>query len=224
MTSLVPTLRALIREELTRYRMPELGVVSSVFSKADDSNDGNHQVNVTLRGSGLDLQRVGVAVDRAGWSSLPRMGDVVVIAFLDGDLNSPIVLGSVYDNTVRPPKAAALDVVYQPPDDEDSSVRRFHVELPGGCSITYTDEKLSVTSGSTEVVVEKDGDVSVKSAGNLKLESQGDISLEASGNLTLKAQQSVSVKGMSATLEGQSSTTVKGASISINGLTSLNPS
>lgn len=224
MTTLIPTLRAIIREELTRYRMPELGVVSSVFSKEDDSGDGNHQVNVTLRGSGIELQRVSVAVERAGWSALPRVGDLVVVAFLDGDLNSAVALGTIYDNTLRPPKAAPLDVVYQPPDDEDSSVRRLHLELPGGCTITYADDKLTVVSGGTEIIVEKDGDVSVKSAGNVKIESQGDISLEAGGNLTMKAQQNVSVKGMATTVEGQSSTTVKGPSISVAGMTSFSPS
>jgi uncharacterized protein involved in type VI secretion and phage assembly len=223
MSNLIPTLRAIIREELTRYRMPELGVVSGVFSKDSDSGDGNHQVNVTLRGSGVELQRAPVAVDRAGWSALPREGDLVVVSFLDGDLNSPVVLGTIYDNTLRPPKGAPLEVVYQPPDDEDASVRRFHLELPGGSSITYGDDKLTVTSGGTEIVVEKDGDVSVKSAGNVKIESQGDISLEAGGNVTVKAQQNVSVKGLAATLEGQGSTTVKGPSISVAGLTSFSP-
>src|SRR5262245_45927 len=99
MSDLIPTLRAIIRDELTRYRWPELGVVSSVFPKADDGSDGNHEVNVTLRGSGLELQRAPVTVGRAGWSALPRQGDTVVVAFLDGDLNSPVVLGTVYDNT-----------------------------------------------------------------------------------------------------------------------------
>src|SRR6185295_9557827 len=85
MSNLIPTLRAIVREELTRYRMPELGVVSGVFAKESDSGDGNHQVSVTLRGSGVELQRAPVTVDRAGWSSLPREGDLVVVSFLDGD-------------------------------------------------------------------------------------------------------------------------------------------
>ena len=224
MTTVIPTLRAIIREELTRYRMPELGVVSSVFAKEDDSGDGNHQVNVTLRGSGLELQRVSVAVGRAGWSALPRTGDLVVVAFLDGDLNSAVVLGTIYDNTLRPPKAAPLDVVYQPPDDEDAGVRRFHLEMPGGCTITYGDDKLSITSGGTEFIVEKDGDVSIKSAGNVKIESQGDISLEAGGKLTMKAQQDASLAGMSTTVEGQGSATVKGPTVALNGMTSFSPS
>jgi uncharacterized protein involved in type VI secretion and phage assembly len=216
-------LRAIVREELSRYRLPELGVVSSAFSKEDDSSDGNHQVNVTLRGSGVELQRASVAVGRAGWSALPRAGDLVVVAFVDGDLNAPVVLGTVYDNTLRPPKATPLEVVYQPPDDEDPAVRRLHLELPGGSSVTYGDDALTVTSGGTEIVVQKDGDVSIKSAGNVTIESQGDINLEAAGNVSIKAQQNVTIQGLASTLEGQGSATVKGPKIGLNGMTSFSP-
>jgi phage baseplate assembly protein gpV len=223
-TSLIPMVRAIIREELTRYRLPELGVVSSIFAMEDEGSDGNHQVNVRLRGSGLEVQRAAVAVDRAGWSALPREGDLVVVAYLDGDLNAPIVLGTVYDNTLRPPKAGPLELVYQPTDQADSSVRRLYIELPTGSSITYDDDKLTISSGDTEVVVEKDGDVSIKSAGNVKIESQGDINLEAGGNVNVKAQQNLSMQGMQVTLEGQASSTVKAPTVSINGITSFNPS
>ena len=224
MTSLIPVVRAVVREELTRYRMPELGVVTSVFANESGSGDENHQANVRLRGSGLELQRAPVTVDRAGWSSLPRVGDLVIVAFLDGDLNAPVVLGGVYDKTLRPPKAGPLEVVYQPQDPQDASVRRLHIELASGTTITYTDDTLTVTSGGTEIVVKQDGDVSVKSAANVKIESQGDISLEATGNLNLKAQQNVTVQGMAATLEGQSSATVKGATLSLKGITSFSAS
>jgi len=224
MSELVTTLRAIIRDELTRYRLPELGVVSSVFSKDSDDSDGNHQLNVTLRGSGVELQRVPMTVARAGLSALPRQGDLVVVTFLDGDINAPIVLGTVYGGSLRPPVAAPLDIVYEPPDDEDNSVQRLHVKLPGGSTITYGDDKLTITSGGTELVMQKDGDVSIKAAGNLKLESQGDLSLAAQGKVTIEAQQDLSSKGLSATLEGQASTTVKGPSIAINGLTSFSPS
>ena len=224
MTSLIPMVRAIVREELTRYRLPELGVVSSAFSMENEGSDGNHQINVRLRGSGVELQRAAVAVDRAGWSALPREGDLVVVAYLDGDLNAPVVLGTVYDNTLRPPKAAPLELVYQPPDTEDTSVRRLYIELPSGSSITYGDDKFTISSGGTEVVVEKDGDISIKSAGNVKIESQGDISLEADGNVSVKATQDLTLQGMQVTLEGQSASTVKGPTISINGMTSFSPS
>jgi phage baseplate assembly protein gpV len=223
-SDLIPTLRAIVREELTRCRLPELGVVTTVFAKEDDSGNGNHQATVRLRGSGVELERAPVTADRAGWSALPREGDLVVVAFLEGDVNAPVILGTVYSDKLCPPKAAPLDVVYQPPDEEDSAVRRFHIELPGGSMFTLLDDKATIVSGGTEITVEKDGDVTVKSAGNVTIESQGDINLEAGGNVSVIAKQNATVKGLSSTVEGQSSASLKGASVSIAGISNFSPS
>lgn len=224
MSDIVQMVRAIVREELSRHRAPELGVVTEAFSNEDGSGPNNHQVNVKLRGSGVELQRAAVAVGRAGLSMLPRKDDLVMVAFDGGDLNAPVVLGSVYGHTTRPPQAAPLEIVYQPLDEEDSAVRRFHVELPGGNQVTLDDEKLTIKFAGTEVVVAKDGDVTVKSNANVKIESKGDVEITAQGNLALTAQQNVTVKGLSSTLEGQSGATVKGPQISLAGLTNFSPS
>jgi uncharacterized protein involved in type VI secretion and phage assembly len=224
MSDLMATLRAIIREELTRHRSLELGIVTAVYPKDSSGSANNHQVNVRLRSSGVELQHAAVAVARAGLSMLPREGDLVAVAFVNGDINAPVVLGSVYDQVLQPPQADALDVVYQPPDDEDSSVRRFHLELPSGNLITIDDEKLHIESGGTELTITRDGDVAVKSAAKVTIESQGDITLEAGGNLQLSAKQNVTVKGMSTTVEGQADAKLKAPQLSLAGMTGFSPS
>ncbi len=222
MSDLITTLRAIVREELTRRRGPELGIVTDVFPRDSQSGVNNHQVNVRLRSSGVELQRAPVAVGRIGFSVLPRSGDLVVVAFV-GDLNAPVVLGSLYDSDSQPPVAKAAETVYQPSEDSDSSIRRFYMELPSGSKLTVDDDKIHIESGGTEVIVERDGDVTVKSAAKVTLQAKGDISIEASGNLQLSAQQNVTVKGLAATLEGQTEAKVKGPSISLAGLTQFSP-
>jgi uncharacterized protein involved in type VI secretion and phage assembly len=223
-SELIDTLRAIIREELTRHRLAELGIVTAVFPKDSDGSPNNHQVNVRLRSSSIELQHVAVAVGRAGLSLLPREGDLVVVAFVNGDINAAVVLGSIYDSQLRPPKGNPLDVVYQPPDDEDSGVRRFHLELPNGNLITIDDDKVHIESGGTEVTIARDGDVTVKSAAKVTLEAQGDIVLDAGGNLQLSAKQNVTVKGLNATLEGQAQAKVKGPQVALAGMTDFMPS
>jgi len=66
---------------------------------------------------------------------------------------------------------------------EDSSVRRVHIELPSGNLITFDDDKLTVQCGGTEVVVNKDGDVSIASNAKVSISAQGDIELSAQGKL-----------------------------------------
>ena len=224
MTTLVRTLRAIIRDELARVRLPELGTVTQVLARASGDAADNHQVNVKLRASGVELARVSVAVARLGWSTLPNEGDLVLVAFAGGDLNLPVVIGCVYDDQAHPPQAQAHEVVYQPPDEADSSLRRLHLELPSGATVTLQDEIATVVLGDTSIEVNKDGDVLVKAKGKLSLQAEGDIEVKAGGDLTLSAQGKASLKGMSASLEGQSESKVKGAQIAIAGTTQFNPS
>ncbi|HYH96893.1 phage baseplate assembly protein V [Hyalangium sp.] len=224
MSELVTVLRAIIRDELTRVRLPELATVTLAHPTEAADSDGNHQVNVRLRASGVELQRVPVAVHRLGFSGLPNEGDLVLVHFLGGVLNAPVVTGCLYDDQAHPPVGKLHEVVYQPPDEEDAEARRFHVELPSGCTVTLQDEKLTVTMGETTVTVNKDGDVAIAAKGKVTVESQSDVELKAQGSIKLEAQGDVSVKGASATLEGQSEAKVKGPSVSLAGNTQFSPS
>jgi uncharacterized protein involved in type VI secretion and phage assembly len=181
-------------------------------------------VNIRLRRSGAELQRAPVVVGRAGISVLPRSGDLVVVSYVDGDMNAPVVLGSLYDSDSQPPVAKAAEAVYMPTEDQDASIRRFYMELPSGSKLTVDDDTVHLESGGTEVTIARDGDVTVKSAAKLTLQAQGDISIEAGGKLSLSAQQDVSVKGISVTLEGQSGATVKGPTVTLAGMTQFSAS
>lgn len=222
---LISTLRAIVRDELAQFRLPALGIVTRVLPRADDGSDDNHQINVRLRDSGLELQRVPYAVSRIGWSCLPREGELVLLAFIGGDLNAPVALGSVYDDTARPPPAGPEEVVYQPPVDEASDVRRLHVELPNGALLTVEDAAVTVTAGDTVVTVSTDGDVEITAAGNLKLVAKGDISLDADGKIALTAKGDVAISATGqATVEGTAGATVKGAQVKLAGITQFSPS
>jgi uncharacterized protein involved in type VI secretion and phage assembly len=223
-SDLIHTLRAIIREELARQRLPELAIVTEVQSRDSDDGDGNHQVNARLRSSGLELQRVPVAVGRLGLSSLPCVGDLVMIAFSQGDLQAPVVLGSVYDDSHRPPVGKPEETVYQPPDAGDASIRRFHLELPSGSLLTIDDDNVTIESGGTEVVIARDGDVTIKSAAKVTVESSSDMTLKSGGKLALEATGDVVIKGANATVEGQGSAKIKGPSLSLAGNTQFSPS
>ncbi|MEO8620387.1 MAG: phage baseplate assembly protein V [bacterium] len=223
-TDLMSTLRAIVRDEMSRVRPPELGVVTQTHAREDDSNDGNHQVSLSLCASGVELQRVPIAVSRAGWSALPNEGDLLLVNFVGGDLNAPVVVGSLYSDQAHPPVAKAHEIVYLAPDDDDSSLRRMHFELANGNTFTIKDETLEVVMGGTTVTLNKDGDIEIKAAGNISFSADGDFSLKASGSVSIEAQSDLKLKGTSsATLEGTATTTVKGGQISLAGVTQFNP-
>ena len=189
MSDMVDIIRAIVRDEMARRRAPELGLVTSVFARDSDSSDNNHQVNVRLRASGVELQRVPVAAARLGLSLLPKVDDLVLVVFANDDINAPVVVGSVYEETVQPPVAKPEELVYMPTDPDDSAIRRLHIELANGCALTWQDDHLTLKLGGTELTVNQDGDVQIKSAGKFEIKADGDISIEAGGNITLKASK-----------------------------------
>ena len=223
-TDLLDTLRAIVRDELARIRMPELGVVTAVFPRADDGSDDNHQASVRLGATGVELQHVPVAVGRLGLAWLPQVGDTVLVLFIQGELNAPVVVGSLYDAQVRPPTAKAGETVYMPSDaGGDAALRRLQVALGSDVTLTLDDEHLTVKLGGTELVLTKDGDVAITSAAKLTIKTQGDFSVEASGNIDLKAQASLNLAGVAAKLEGQGSAQVKAPAITLAGNTQFSP-
>ncbi len=224
MSDLIGTLRAIVRDELARMRPAELATVTQVFAREGDDDRNNHEVSLRLRGSGVELQRVPVAVGRLGLSALPSEGDLMLVAFVGGDLNAPVALGCLYDDRAHPPVARPHEVVYQPPDEEASGVRRLHLELRNGSTLTLDDERLQIVLGDTSVAINRDGDVVIQAAGKLRVELDGDFELEARGDVKLTAQGQLSLQGMTASVEGQTRAGVKGAQIALAGMTQFSPS
>lgn len=218
-------LRAIVRDEMARVHQPELGVVTRAYPREDDGNDGNHQINVRLAASGVELQRVPIVVSRAGWSALPNVGDLVLVTFLGGDLNAPVVVGSLYSDQAHPPVAQQHEVVYLAPDADDSAIRRMHFELANGNTFTIKDETLEVVMGGTTLTLNKDGDIEIKSAGKFSITADGDFAIKSSGSVSIEAQTDLTLKGTaSATLEGTGGAKVKGAQVSLAGITQFSPS
>src|SRR4051794_28057181 len=152
MSVLLPTLRAVARDELAAVRPISLASVTTVASNADGSGKHNVEVNAQLHGSDVELQRVPVTTSRIGTSVAPRVGDTVVVAFVGGDLNGPIVIGSLYDDQQHPPKAAPDEVVYEVPDDGSSS-RRIEVRTANGHTVTVTDDAVTIVMGDTKLEI-----------------------------------------------------------------------
>lgn len=212
MSAMVPVLQAIVRDELSAGRGIELGIVTEAFTNEGGSGDSNLAVNVRLRGSAAELQRVPVAVSRSGWSAVPQAGDLVVLGFVGGDLNGAVVLGALYDEQVAAPDAAPDEVVYVVPDAGGSS-RRLEIELTNGNTVTILDEEVAIVMGGSRLAVESDGNITLEAAGDLILKAQGAVSVEAGTN--------VDVAGLAVAVEASAEAKVKGATTTIAGMTSF---
>jgi uncharacterized protein involved in type VI secretion and phage assembly len=212
-TTFVGVMSEVARRELAAHRSLALGVVTESFTNEGGKGEHHLDCHVRLHGSELVLQHVPVAVARAGLSAVPRKDDLVVVGFLDGDVNGPVLLGTLHADGVPSPDARKDDVVYEVPD-EGGSARRIELKLPNGNTLTVKDDEVSISMGGTTVVVE--------SGGAITLEASGDITISANGNLKLEAQANLDIKaGANATVEASANATLKGAMTSIAGMTSF---
>jgi len=228
MSGVLPLMQAIADERTASSRGIELAIVTRAFTDESGSGETNLAVNARLRGSGLELQRIPVAVGRIGLSSVPREGDLVVVGFVGGDLDGAVVLGSLYDEQTRPPEAGPHEVVYVVPEEDDAGVRRVHIEMQNGNAFTLEDDAATIAMGGTTVTVESGGnvvmhskgDIEITADGNLAFEAQGNIELKAAGNFTAEAMGNATLEAAAAaTVEGAATAKLKGASTMIAGTT-----
>lgn len=110
---MVEIMRGVARAELARRRGCRLAVVTASHPHVEADDENNYEVDVRLKHEGLELLRVPVVVPFLGFADTPRVGDLVLVDFLDGDLAQPFVLGVLHHATGRPPLFADRELVLE---------------------------------------------------------------------------------------------------------------
>lgn len=157
----------------------------------------------------------------------PEIGDIVIVGFLLGNMDSPVVLGSMWDKTNTLPTNCA---------DNKNSIKRIITKC--GHTIIFDEKKDNekieiVTKGKMSIVLEDKNDViclkDSKGENVLKLDGkQGEITLEAKKKITLKAGtdttvtidgsgKKISMKAQNLQLEAKQALKAKGQSTNIEG-------
>jgi phage baseplate assembly protein gpV len=179
LSELMSILRAIVRDELKSLRLGDLAVVTNVAPHAAESDTNNHECDVKLREGKLELKKVPIATPHVGLVSPPRVGDLVLLSYVGGDPNRPIVVGRLYSDGARPPKHDADEWRVESP--------------PGGTSLAIDKQGAAVvTAGNTILTLKKDGTVSLQGNQDLTVQVQGNVALtcqdctiDASGNVEL---------------------------------------
>ena len=100
---MVELIRSVVRLEMAAARGPALGVVTALHPHAAADDDFNDEVDVTLQHEGAELTGVPVAVGQPGTAAALMKGDLVLVQFLGGDLQQPLVTACFHTDAVRPP-------------------------------------------------------------------------------------------------------------------------
>ncbi len=239
MGTIVDTIQEIVRHELRGVRLAELGLVDAVFPHRSSSDNDNYACDVRLKNSGLLLRRVPVATDRIGTVAIPNVGDLVLLAFDQGDVNQPIIIGRLYNGDDRPPLNDSNEVIFRLPlaDDDSKTVkaairnhqsnsprREIIIEMPPKITVRITDGTVRATAGHSEMKLDQPdgsgGTVTVLAGQTqITMNQDGDVTVEAAGSMTLKANGDVSIEGQSVsitanldfTAQAQTSATIQGS-------------
>jgi phage baseplate assembly protein gpV len=207
MSAVIPLVEEIARRELHAHRTLSLGVVTEVFTNGDGGGTNHLDVHVRLHGDAMVLQHVPVVVARIGLNAAPRVDDLVLVGFLDGDVNGAVVLGVLHDADTPSPQADPDELVYEVPDDGGD--RRVEVLLPNGNTVTVRDDEVSIVMGGSKLTIESDGAITLDAAGDLVLKAAGSVKIEGGSSLSAKAAQ-VEIEGSGTAKLKSSSNTIAG--------------
>ncbi len=130
-----------------------------------------------------------------GWGVqfIPRVGMEVIVAFLEGDVNRPMVVGSVFNGANTPIFASA---------DKNKSGFRTRSTLQGG-DANFHELSFDDTKGSELFFLHAEKDYT------LEVENDQTLTIQNDRNVTVTKDETVTINGKhTATVKGDHSTTV----------------
>lgn len=229
MSTIIRTIQEIVRHEMRQVRVAELGLVEAVYPHSASGDDDNYGCDVRLKNSGLLLKRVPAATPHIGTTAIPNVGDLVLLAFDQGDVNQPIVIGRLYNDGDRPPLNNTNEIIFRLPlaQADEKTIKAAIRNLPGQdppreilvemtpkITLRITDGTVRAVAGKTEMKLDQPGGTGgtvTVLAGRTKItmNQDGDLAVEAGGDISLKATGDVTMEGQNVKIKGQMNTDVE---------------
>jgi len=217
------TLYRLLTDESQAPQRRWSGVVIAIVTNNSDPQD---QGRVKLKYPWLadDVESDWARVTAPGAGSgrgiywLPEVNDEVLVAFEHGDINRPLVVGSLWNGVDVPPISGG-DAV------QNGKVRTRTLKTRAGHALTFVDEsgaqvKLETAGGHALLLDDDNNRIELTTNGGIVVkldDSDGSVAINCSGKLEIDAQQDVSIRaGTDINLQAGARVTIKGAMIELN--------
>lgn len=220
-------------------------VIGIVTNNKDPESMGRVKLKFPWRGSEDESNWARVASLMAGKGMgsffLPEVGDEVLVAFGEGDINDPYVIGSLWNGKEAPPKTnsdgknnirmiksrSGHTLLFD--DNSEQSKEMLVLKTKGGQAITLDDsagtEKIEIKdkndnmiSTGPEKIEVKDKNGNIISIGAQKIEIQdksgNKICMDSTqNNITIEAKLGIKLKGTMIDIESSANMTLKSSGI-----------
>jgi hypothetical protein len=211
-------IRRIAEREVGRIHLLEYGKVESVnIHNAEDDGIGYTCAvllvgRTTDDGQMLKLENVPIVTGFTGKIDVPYVDDLVLVAYINGDFELPVIVGRLYSREKKPPlfedgqhlieidKAryfpggpdqSNIDVKFV--DGQQTTINITHSSVmvtvgPMKMTISAADgeEKVELEAGGTKLSMLMDGDISMETSTNIAINTGADLNIEASGNVNIR--------------------------------------
>jgi phage baseplate assembly protein gpV len=238
MESIVGVMKKVAEHEVRKIYTTELGVVTAIFPHAAENDKDNYQCSVKLRnkkqpdGKDFELRKVPVTTPHMGLVNIPNVGDLVLVTFIGGDLNAPVIIGRLYNDEDLPPVNKEKEFLLQHNLEGGGSLK---IDAEGVVTVTSKSEKNVITVEDNQIHVNsekcslkvEETDVTLKnekctialSGGNITINNGTcKITVEGGGITIDAASNNVTVKSMGTVKIGDAAT----ASVQVGGRLAAN--
>ncbi len=191
-------------------------VVAEVVSTADEQNMGRILVKFPWHSDDNKTDYVRICNLMAGKDRgsvfLPEEGDEIVCGFINGDINRPICLGSLYDENNKPPannsngenniKKIMTRSGHEISFNDKESEEILSIKSKSGHTIIFDDapgkEKIIIKDKTDNNFIEIDAvknSMTINSALNIDIKA-ATINIEASASLNIKSGSILKIEGL----------------------------
>jgi phage protein D len=179
---------------------PVYGVVSALVT---DVNDPGSLGRVKLKFPWLSddytsdwarTVQAGAGKDR-GAVLLPEVNDEVLVAFEQGDIRRPFILGGLYNGVDKPKLGEGLV-------DSTGAIKRRGFISKKGHKVVFLDDEaksgvmLATADNGLRIALKDTGTtIRINSKGKVEIEAQNDVTIKAQGRMELSAQGGLKIDG-----------------------------
>lgn len=208
-------IRKIAQREVDKFHLLEYGKVESVNIHESEDDGIGYTCSVLLVGRTTDdgemlkLENVPISTPFTGQINVPYIDDLVLVSYINGDFELPVIIGRLYSREKKPPlfedgqhllelsqeptsisEPPIMDIKFVDGAQTTINLRDSSVVVTIGAmklTISSGDEgKVELEAGSTKISLMEDGDISFETSTNISFKGSADINMEASGDVNIK--------------------------------------
>ena len=182
--------------------------VATVINNVDLLNEARVQLSLSWMPGFMPWARIATLMGgmERGTYFIPQIGDEVLVAFNQGDVREPYVLGGLWNTLDRPPALLPTD-----------PVSKRLIRTPTAQQLVFDDLQQSVSINNTLQHKLTLGPTGISLATGMPPATNCSITMDLAGNVTIAGALSITLKAPTITVQGENVQITGSASANVNG-------